>query len=104
MTNHIIRDSMIHNAVEARRVDETKIMQKVNAAHREAFTQRLPGQLEHVMRLVVERLQFCLAKPEGTDLADPDTWCATPAELAALAESLYHLEQVRQHWPVSGEH
>ena len=99
--NHVMRDGMIHNAVETRRVDDTKILQKVNAANREAFTQRLPGQLEHIMRLVVERLQFCLAKPDGIELTHPETWPAGPIELAALAESLYHLEQVRQNWPHS---
>ena len=103
MTNHTVRDGMIHNAVETRRADDTKIMQKVNAAHREAFTQRLPGQLEHVMRLVTERLQFCLAKPEGIDLARPETWPASASELAALADALFHLEQVRQAWPVNGD-
>lgn len=103
MTSRTVRDGMIHNAVEARRVDDTKILQKVNAAHREAFTQRLPGQLEHVMRLVVERLQFCLNKPEPINLGDPDTWPASAAELAALSQALWHLEQVRQAWPVSGE-
>jgi hypothetical protein len=98
-----LRDGQIHNAVEKRRVDETKIMQKVNAANREAFVARLPGQLEHVMRLVVERLQFCLNKPENINLGDPDTWPATPVEIAALSQALWHLEQVRDAWPVDGE-
>jgi hypothetical protein len=102
-TDHTMRDGLIHAAVEKRRVDDTKILQKVNAAHREAFTQRLPGQLEHVMRLVVERLQFCLNKPEHINLGDPDTWPASAVELAALSEALWHLEQVRQAWPVSGD-
>lgn len=99
-----LRDGMIHNAVETRRADDTRIMQKVNAVHREAFVARMPGQLEHVMRLVMERLQFCLNKPPGTDLGAPDTWSATPAELASLADALYHLEQVRQHWPIQDTH
>ena len=101
--DHSLRDGMIHNAVEKRRVDDVKIMQKVNAANREAFVQRLPGQLEHVMRLVVERLQFCLNKPEGIDLARPESWPAAPSEIAALSDALYHLEQVRQAWPISGD-
>jgi hypothetical protein len=101
-TDHTLRDGMIHNAVETRRADDTKILQKVNAVNREAFVQRLPGQLEHMMRLVTERLQFCLAKPEGTDLAHPETWPASPHELAALSEALYHLEQVRRAWPIDG--
>jgi hypothetical protein len=100
MSDHTLRDGMIHNAVESRRADDTKIQQKVNAVHREAFVARMPGQLEHTMRLVMERLQFCLNKPPGTDLGAPVTWSATPAELASLADALYHLEQVRQHWPI----
>ena len=100
-TDHSLRDGMIHNAVEARRADDTKIQQKVNAAHREAFVARMPGQLEHVMRLVMERLQFCLNKPPGTDLGSPETWLARPEELAALSQSLWHLEQVRHYWPIN---
>ena len=99
-SDHTLRDGMIHNAVEARRADETKILQKVNAANREAFVQRMPGQLEHVMRLVMERLQHCLHKTPDTVLDNPDTWTATPAEISALADSLWHLEQVRQNWPI----
>jgi hypothetical protein len=102
-TNHVMRDGMIHNAVETRRADDTKIMQKVNAANREAFVARFPGQLEHCMRLVCERLQFVLNKPDGVVLTDPDTWLATPGEIAALSEALHNLEQVRQAWPIAGE-
>jgi len=100
MTSRVIRDGMIHNAVEQRRADETKIMQKVNAVNREAFTIRFPGQLEHCMRLVTERLQFCLNKPDGVDLARPETWTADPTELAELCRALRDLEQVRQSWPM----
>jgi hypothetical protein len=99
-TDHTLRDGMIHNAREARHADETKILQKVNAVNREAFVQRMPGQLEHVMRLVMERLQHCLYKSDGTLLNDPQTWSASAQELAALSQSLWHLEQVRQHWPI----
>jgi|LakMenEpi03Aug12_release.lakeMendotaPanAssembly.Ray.scaffolds.fasta_scaffold199969_2 hypothetical protein len=102
-TDHTLRDGMIHNAREARHADETKILQKVNAANREAFVQRMPGQLEHVMRLVMERLQHCLHKTPDTVLDSPDTWPAAPAEISALANSLWHLEQVRQHWPMNLE-
>ena len=101
-TDHTLRDGMIHNAREARHADETKILQKVNAANREAFVQRLPGQLEHVMRLVMERLQHCLNKDPDTVLNTPATWLATPAEIEALSQSLWHLEQVRHFWPIDG--
>ena len=48
------RDSEIAQArqvLEAKRVQDTLIMQKVNGAHREAFQQKFPGQCEHIMRL-----------------------------------------------------
>jgi len=101
-SDNTLRDGMIHNAVESRRADETKILQKVNAANREAFVQRLPGQLEHTMRLVMERLQHCLNKDGDTVLNQPATWVAQPDEIAALSASLWSLEQVRHSWPIDG--
>ena len=95
-----LRDGMIHNAVETRRARDVKIMQGINQAHREAFVVRLPGQIEHSMRLIAERLIACLAKPEGTVLDQPDTWPATTQEIHDLADSLWVLEQLREHWPV----
>jgi hypothetical protein len=102
-TDHTIRDGMINSAVESRRVDETKIMQKVNAVNREAFTLRFPGHIEHSMRLISERLQNCLVKPHTMDLSAPDTWPATPAEIESLAAALWSLEQTRLNWPTLAE-
>lgn len=102
-TDHTMRDGMIHNAVEARRADDTKILQKVNAANREAFLVRFPGQLEHCMRLISERLQYCLGKPEGMLLQDPASWPASASEIADLSEALRNLEEVRRTWPIVGE-
>lgn len=99
MNNPALRDGMIHNAVEARRADDTKIMAKVNAAHREGFKARFPGAIEHNMRLINERLQHCLSKAPGIDLADPESWTATTADIAALAQAIWHLEQTRLNWP-----
>jgi hypothetical protein len=98
-TDHTIRDGMINSAVESRRVDETKIMQKVNAVNREAFTQRFPGHIEHSMRLISERLQNCLVKPGEMDLSAPDTWPATAGEIESLAAALWSMEQIRLNWP-----
>lgn len=98
--DHNLRDGMIYQAQQERISRDVKIMQKVGAANREAFVQRFPGQLEHSMRLVSERLQACLTKPEGTDLAHPHTWPATAGEIESLAAALQSLETVRQHWPV----
>lgn len=96
--NSDFRDADIRAAVERRRADDTKIMQKVNAVNREAFYQKFPGQIEHIMRLTSERLMHCLNKPPGTDLDRPDTWPATAEEIALLAEALFRIDQVRQQW------
>lgn len=98
-----IRDADIRAAVERRRADDVKIMQKVNAANREAFTQRFPGQIEHNMRLISERLSNILFKDPDTILTKPDTWPAGCDEIAALAQALWNLEQVRQNWPAEQE-
>ena len=95
-SNHTIRDGMINSAVETRRADDTKIMQKVNAVHREAFAVKWPGQAEHILRLLCERLQYCLTKPDGTVLDNPDTWLATPEELRDLTQALWHAHQINQ--------
>ena len=93
-----VRDADIRAAVEARQVDDTKIQQKVMAVSREAFVVKFPGNLQHSMRLVNERLMNCLNKPEGTNLSDPDTWPANTQEIRDLAVALYHLDQIRQAW------
>ena len=95
-----LRDGMIHNAVETRRARDVKIMQGVNQAHREAFVVRLPGQIEHSMRLIAERLIACLSKPAGTHLEDPATWPASADEIQNLTQALWQLEQLREHWPI----
>lgn len=83
-------------------VQETKILQKVNKVHREAFKERFPGQVEHCMRLTAERLQALLtSKPK--DLTDTSTWAGTPEEILALSHGLYYLSIMNQHYPVEGE-
>jgi len=94
-----VKTAIIDQAVEQRRVRDTLILQKVNRAHREAFKQRFPGQVEHVMRLTAERLQAMLTtKPE--ELADPATWVSTAAEIRDMSESLYYLAQISVLHPV----
>lgn len=83
-----LRDSDIRAAIAAKETQDVKIAQKVMAAHREAFRERFPGQLEHIMRLLAERLQASLAKPDGIDLADPITWSASPDDLLGLARAM----------------
>lgn len=90
---------MIDQRQERQRTAEVQIMQKVNHAYLDAFHQKFPGAIEHNMRLINERLQHCLNKAEGTVLNKPETWPAQPAEISELCHALWHLEQVRQHWP-----
>ena len=80
----------------AQQVADTKILQKLNAAHREAFANKYPGQVEHCLRLVMERLHAGLDKRDGVDVADRTTWRLTPAELADLAETAHYLHNIRQ--------
>lgn len=61
---------MINQDLEAQRVADTKIQQKLGAAHREAFHQKFPGQIEHCMRLIAERLQTGLRKDSDMQLSD----------------------------------
>ena len=84
---------------DLKRVQDTLIQQKVNAAHREAFKTRFPGQVEHCMRLTAERLQAILTK-KPTDLADPETWTSTADEIAKLSEALWHLSVISQIYPM----
>ena len=75
---------------------DIRILQKVNAAHRSAFGEKYPGQVEHCLRLTMERLQSGLDKRAGCDITDPDTWRMSTAELADLAHTAWHLDQIRR--------
>ena len=90
-----VRDGQQHQIEQDIMVRDTLIMQKVNAAHREGFKHRFPGQIEHCMRLTAERLQAILTR-KPTDLADPDTWNSTAAEIAQMSEALWHLSVISQ--------
>jgi hypothetical protein len=102
MTTSDVRNGMIHQAQQERITRDTIIMQKVNAAHREAFKTRFPGQVEHCMRLTAERLQAILTR-KPADLADPETWTSTADEIAKLSEALWHLSVISQVFPMPEE-
>lgn len=72
------------------------ILQKVGAVQREAFKEKFPGQVEHMLRLTAERLQAVLTKRAQTDVSDPATWSATPREIADLAIALNQLQEVQR--------
>lgn len=84
------------NADQARLVEDTRILQKVNHTLREGFAQKYPGQVEHCLRLVMERLQAGLDKRDGCDVADPDTWRMSTQELRDLAETAHQLDTIRR--------
>jgi hypothetical protein len=78
-----------------KQVAEVKILQKVNQAHREAFGERFPGQVEHCLRLTMERLQAGLDKRGNVNINDPATWTLPPVEIADLARAAHYLHQIR---------
>lgn len=87
---------------QARQERDTMILQKVNQAHRLAFKQKFPGQIEHVMRLIAERLHHVLIdKPR--ELNNIDTWSATPEEIRALCEALYYMSQINEQYKVNSD-
>lgn len=100
-----VKDNEIHLAQKTKDdnlVKETLILQKINKAHRVAFKDRFPGQIEHCMRLTVERLQGILAK-KPSDLSDPSTWSCTASEIHDLSHGLYYLTIINQHYPMPNE-
>jgi hypothetical protein len=90
------RDSEIKQAQEAARYNDTLILQKVNASHRIAFADKYPNQVEHILRLITERLQIGLTKLETTDLSSPKTWSLSCDEINNLAEAMFYVHQIRQ--------
>jgi hypothetical protein len=85
------RDQMIRIAQEqadARRVQDTIIQQKLGATHRAAFREKFPGQIEHCMRLIAERLQKGLAKDSDIQISDSDA-----KDLSWALVNLYEIHQ-----------
>ena len=79
-----------------KQVLETRILQKVNGAHREAFAEKFPGQCEHILRLITERLHLGLDKRDGVSVQNPDTWILTSEEILCLAQSMKAINEIRQ--------
>lgn len=73
---------------DAHRVQETIIAQKVGAAHRAAFREKFPGQVEHCMRLIAERLQKGLAKDAEVGISD-----CSAKDLSWALRNLYQIHQ-----------
>jgi len=79
-----------------RQVEDIKILQKVNAAHRDAFANKYPGQVEHCLRLTMERLQAGLDKRDGCDVSNPETWRMSTQEIHDLAHTANLLDSIRK--------
>jgi len=90
--------AIIDQAQQQRLVKDTVILQKVNAAHREAFKQRFPGQIEHCMRLTAERLHKMLTNVPH-DIGNPETWTATAHEIRDMATALHLLSDISRQYP-----
>lgn len=90
------RDQEIKRAQEAARYNDTLILQKINASHRLAFTEKFPGQIEHILRLLTERLQNGLDKRDNVNLDDVKTWKLSPGELYELSDAVYKIYLVRE--------
>ena len=73
-------DGTARQLAAQQQAEDVKIAQKVMAAHREAFAQKFPGQCEHIMRLIAERLQLGLRKDNPVEL--------TAGEVCYLARAL----------------
>jgi len=73
---------------DAQRVEEVRIQQKLGAAHRAAFREKFPGQIEHCMRLIAERLQKGLAKDAEVGLSD-----CSAKDLSWALRNLYLIHQ-----------
>jgi hypothetical protein len=83
------------NKTFERQVLETRILQKVNGAHREAFVEKFPGQCEHILRLITERLHLGLDKRDGVRANDPNTWILSADEIAQLAVAMKQINDIR---------
>ena len=79
-----------------KQVQYTKILSKVNAAHRDAFTEKYPTQNEHCLRLVMERLQAGLDKRGEFHINNPDTWILSTVEILELSKAAYYLNEIRK--------
>lgn len=78
--------SLDDQRAESRLVEDTKILGKINAAHRLGFRDKFPQQVEHILRLISERLQLGLNKNSSDSLDN--------SEVADLAQALYQVYQV----------
>jgi hypothetical protein len=90
------RTTITRQEIAQQQTEDVKILQKVGAAHREAFLHKYPGQVEHCLRLTMERLQAGLDKRGDVVVDNPETWRMTTIELQELAHTAYLLNEIRK--------
>lgn len=79
-----------------RQEQDIRILQKVNAAHRSAFQEKFPGQCEHILRLITERLHLGLTKTPDTVIDRPETWALSTEQIVDLAKAMHYVHSIRQ--------
>lgn len=91
-----IKEREIKQARDKVKYNETIILQKINASHRVAFAEKYPGQIEHILRLLTERLQNGLDKRDNVDIDNVNTWKLLPGELRDISDAVYKIHLVRE--------
>lgn len=92
------RNSEIRRAQEKAKYNDTLILQKINASHRLAFGEKYPNQVEHILRLITERLQNGLAWNRQED-AEADR--LSVADIHILSQAMLNIHTIRK--DVKGE-
>jgi hypothetical protein len=70
------------------------LVSQIKQISAQGFRQRLPSQLEHCYRLLIERLQAGLDKRNNVDVNRIDTWNMSPDELLSLAQAVEAIHSV----------
>jgi hypothetical protein len=58
--------------------------------------EKAPQQMEHILRLISERLHLGLDKRDGVRVQDPNTWILTAEEIEHLAHAMFLVNEIRQ--------
>jgi len=78
---------------------DRRLEARVQEEMAQAFAAKLPGILDHCLRLTVERLQIGLMKDPDTDLKRVETWTLQPHEIEALSHAIELLNRTRSILP-----
>jgi hypothetical protein len=76
-------------------VQDLKILGKLNTIQRTTFMEKAPQQMEHILRLISERLHLGLDKRDGVRVQDPNTWLLTAEEIQQLSHAMFLVNEIR---------